>query len=75
MYRIAYVKSINPIFDIELSQSTSDAIYILSPIMKTHPDRPRKKRRASQMDSSRNIKCGQCGKERHNRSTCNEVIR
>ena len=63
IYRAIYTKFINSIFDIKLSQSTSDEIHILPSILKTYLGRPRKKRRASQMDSSRNNSCGQCGKE------------
>ena len=74
IYRAAYTESINLIFDIELSQSTLNEVHILPPITKTHPGRSRKKRRASQMDSSRNIKYGRCGKEGHNRRTYNEAI-
>ena len=47
MYRVAYAECINPILDIELNQSTSNEIQILSSITKTHPGRPKKKRRAS----------------------------
>lgn len=74
MYRAAYEECINPIPDIEMSHCSSDEVHILPPITKTRPGRPRKKRRASQMDSSRTMKCGRCEKEGHNRRTCNETV-
>ena len=47
IYRVAYVESINLITDIEMTQSTSNKIYILPPIIKTRPDKSREKRKAS----------------------------
>lgn len=72
MYKAAYAESINPILDFKVASSILDEIYILPPITKTHPGKPRKKKKASQVDLSKIIKCGQCAKG-HNR-TYNEAI-
>ena len=47
IHRTAYVEFINPIPNIEVTYNASDEIYILPSIVKTYPNRPRKKRRAS----------------------------
>lgn len=72
-YREAYILNINPIpSNLIVEESLPEDV--VPPDVQRPSGRPRSKRIPSQIEETRQIKCGRCKKFGHNRRTCKEPI-
>eukprot|EP00262_Sarcandra_glabra_P019605 TRINITY_DN7450_c0_g1_i2.p1 TRINITY_DN7450_c0_g1~~TRINITY_DN7450_c0_g1_i2.p1 ORF type:complete len:157 (-),score=4.58 TRINITY_DN7450_c0_g1_i2:32-481(-) len=76
-YRLTYLKSINPVPNIERPMQTDSSqvtVQVLPPSTRRSPGRPRKRRIRSKDIIRRSLHCSRCKEVGHNRSTCKEAI-
>ena len=74
-YKKCYSGFIHPVSTSNIGNDTIVDCFILPPIEKKLPGRPKSKRIPSQGERVREMRYGCCGKmARHNRKTCREVL-
>ncbi|KAF7143491.1 hypothetical protein RHSIM_Rhsim05G0009100 [Rhododendron simsii] len=74
-FRASYSNSIHPIPTVWMPERPVDEDFLLPPLCKKPPGRPKNKRIPSRGENVTFIRCGRCGKMgKHNRQTCKDAI-
>ncbi|KAI8542103.1 hypothetical protein RHMOL_Rhmol08G0113000 [Rhododendron molle] len=74
-FRASYSTSIHPIPTVWMPERPVDEDFLLPPLCKKPPGRPKNKRIPSREENVTFIRCGRCGKMgRHNRQTCKDAM-
>ncbi|KAG5531467.1 hypothetical protein RHGRI_026176 [Rhododendron griersonianum] len=74
-FRASYSTSIHPIPTVWMPERPVDEDFLLPPLCKKPPGRPKNKRIPSRGENVTFIRCGRCGKMgKHNRQTCKNAM-
>ncbi|KAF7120459.1 hypothetical protein RHSIM_Rhsim13G0152800 [Rhododendron simsii] len=74
-FRASYSNSIHPIPTVWMPERPVDEDFLLPPLCKKPPGRPKNKRIPSRGENVTFIRCGRCGKMgKHNRQTCKDAM-
>ncbi|KAF7112424.1 hypothetical protein RHSIM_RhsimUnG0230700 [Rhododendron simsii] len=74
-FRASYSNSIHPIPTVWMPDRSVDEDFLLPPLCKKPPGRPKNKRIPSRGENVTFIRCGRCGKMgKHNRQTCKDAM-